>query len=484
MKRYCMGIDAQIDVFFKPIADAASSVVFYSAGVIDGVDITLILIWFAFAGLFFTFYLGFINVRYFGYAVKLLFSKGMKKSNNGEISQFQALMASLSGTVGLGNIASVGVAISVGGPGAAFWMTIMGFLSMSTKFSEVMLGVKYRTYPNPDNPEQIAGGPMYYIKAYFDKRNIPSVGKVISVLFCVLCILGALGGGNMFQANQITQQLVSLTGGDNSMLSDYGWAIGLVMAFCVGIVIIGGLKSIANVSSKLVPTMAAIYICTGLVIIVLHIESLPYALSIIVSKAFSVEAGAGALLGGILNGVKRASFSNESGMGSAAIVQSTASTDGHVGTGLVAMLGPFIDTIIICNITAVVIVITGAYEQSVGMEAVELTSRAFETGAPYAQYILTLCVVLFAYSTMVAWYYNAAICVKYILGEKAMVELVFKLFYCACIVIGSAAQLSSLIDFTDAAFLAMAVPNIFVLYLFAPEIKKDVKEYLQALKKS
>ncbi|PCJ02262.1 MAG: alanine glycine permease [Alphaproteobacteria bacterium] len=478
-----MSIDTQIDAFFEPISKATSSVIFYSVEA-NGVDVPLILIWFALAGLFFTIYLGFINVRYFTYAIRLLFGKGMRVTDDGEISQFQALMTSLSGTVGLGNIASVGVAISVGGPGAAFWMTVMGFLGMSTKFSEVMLGVKYRVHPNPENPKQTAGGPMYYIKAFFDRNNLSSIGTLIATLFCVFCILGAIGGGNMFQANQVTQQLVNLTGGEVSPFADYGWAIGLVMAFCVGIVIIGGLKSIANVSSKLVPAMAAIYVCTGLLIILINLESLPNAISIIISNAFSFEAGLGAFLGGLLNGIKRAAFSNESGMGSAAIVQSTTNTDGAVGTGLVSMLGPFIDTIIICNITALVIVITGAYEQSVGMEAVELTSRAFALGIPYAQYILTLCVVLFAYSTMIAWYYNAAICVKYIFGEKQIVELVFKIFYCASIVVGSAAQLSNLINFTDAVFLAMAIPNILALYLFAPEIKRDVKKYVQALKKS
>lgn len=482
-----MGVDAQINAFFKPISEAVASVVFYPIPLGGEYDVPLILFWLALASIFFTVYLGFVNIRFFGKGVSLLFGKGMEKSEDGEISQFQALMTCLSGTVGLGNIASVGVAISLGGPGAAFWMTIMGFLGMSSKFAEVAMGVKYRIHPDPENPKKTAGGPMYYIKAAFEKKNLPKVGTAFAMMFCIFCILGAIGGGNMFQANQVFKQIITATGGELSPLQDYGWAVGLVMACCVGVVILGGLTSIAAVSSKLVPLMAFIYVMMGLIIIGMNFTHIPSALLMIVKGAFSLDsavgAGVGAFMACLLNGIKRAAFSNESGLGSAAIVQSTTNTDGPVGTGFVAMLGPFIDTIIICNITALVIVITGAYQHSVEMEAVELTSRAFTMGIENSGYILTLCVILFAYSTMIAWYYNAAICVKYVFGEKRSVEAIFKVLYCACVVIGSAATLSDLIDFTDGVFLAMAFPNIIGLYLLAPEIKKDVKEYIQRLKK-
>lgn len=481
-----MSIDSQINAFFKPISEAISSVVFYPIPLSGEHDLPLILLWLALAAVFFTFYLGCINIRYFGRGWSLLFSKGLQKSPDGEISQFQALMTCLSGTVGLGNIASVGVAISYGGPGAAFWMTVMGFLGMSSKFAEVSMGVKYRVRPDPENPKKTAGGPMYYIRAAFEKRNLPLVGKVLAMTFCAFCVAGAIGGGNMFQANQVFEQLITSTGGDQSPLSGYGWAVGLLMAFLVAVVIFGGLTSIAAVSSKLVPVMALVYVIMGLVVIGLNIHALPDALVTIFRSAFSLDAGVGAGIGAfmasILNGVKRAAFSNESGLGSAAIVQSTTNTDGPVGTGFVAMLGPFIDTIIICNITALVIVITGAYQASVDIEAVELTSRAFTMGFENANYILTLCVVLFAYSTMIAWYYNGAICMKYMFGENKTVDVMFKGFYCLCVVIGSSVALTDLINFTDAVFLAMAFPNIIGLYLLAPEIKKDIKEYVQALK--
>lgn len=482
-----MNIDTQIDAFFEPIGRIASDVIFYSVPLMEGVDVKLILVWLALAAVFFTFYLGFINVRFFGRALKLLFGEGMKKTSDGEITQFQALMASLSGTVGLGNISGVAIAISLGGPGAVFWMTVMGFLGMSSKFAEVMLGVKYRIHPDPENPQKISGGPMYYLKEGFARNNLPTLGKFLAGLFAVFCVIGAIGGGNMYQANQAFEQVVVATTPDGgvSMFAEYGWAFGLVLAVLVGGVILGGLKSIASVASKLVPAMAGLYLSAGLVVIGMNIGELPSAFGIIFKSAFSLEAGVGGLLGGLLVGVQRAAFSNEAALGSASIVQSTTKTDGPVGTGIVAMLGPFIDTIIICNITALVIVITGVYTQTDGnIAGVALTSMAFESVIPSFKYALTVAVLLFAYSTMISWYYCGAVCFRYIFGENDKIENVFKVFFCTCIIVGASAKLGNLIGFADAAMMSMAIPNIIGLYLFAPEIKRDVKEYIQALKKS
>ncbi len=482
-----MSIDAQINQFFEPISKAVEGVILYSVPFL-GQDVKLLLVWLASISVFYSFYLGLLNVRYFRHGFSLLFRKGMVKSEDGEISQFQALMTSLSGTVGLGNIAGVGAAISIGGPGAALWMTIMGFLGMSAKFAEVMLGVKYRIHPDPENPTKTAGGPMYYLRVPFDRMGIPVVGAIVAGLFAIFCAIGAIGGANMFQANQMVAQLVNATGGEeHSPIADYAWLVGAVIAVMVGIVIIGGLKSIAAVSSRIVPLMAGIYLLCGLVIIITNIGALGDAVSVIVSSALSMEAGLGGLVGVILVGVQRAAFSNESGLGSAPIVQSTTNTDGPVGTGMVAMLGPFIDTIIVCNITALVIVITGAYSQAAAggdLQAVELTSLAFELSIPYSQYLLTVCVFFFAFSTMIAWYYNAAICVRYLARENDIVEFIFKILYCLCIVIGASAQLSHLLSFTDSVFLAMAIPNVLGLYLLAPEVKRDVKEYIERLKNS
>ncbi len=477
-----MSIDKVINDFFEPIAEVSSKIIFYSVPVIDGVDVKLVLVWLASVAIFYTFYLGFINIRFFPRAVKLLFSEGRKKRTDGEITQFQALMASLSGTVGLGNISGVAIAISVGGPGAVFWMTVMGFLGMSSKFAEVMLGVKYRQHPDPEHPNKVSGGPIYYLKEGFTRLNMPSVGAFFAILFSVLCIIGSIGGGNMYQANQAYKQILVSTGGDASILADYGWLFGLVLAVLVGAVILGGLKSIANVASKLVPVMAGLYLAAGLIVIFMNISAVPSAFITIFNSAFSLDAGIGALLGGLLLGVQRAAFSNEAGLGSASIVQSTANTDGPVGTGMVAMLGPFIDTIVICNITALVIIVTGVYTQTNGLAGVELTSKAFESAIPSFKYVLSVAVILFAYSTMISWYYIGSVCFRYLFGERDKIENIFKAFFCASIVVGSSMELSNLIDFTDAAIISMAIPNIIGLYLFAPEIKRDVKEYIQNLK--
>ncbi|MGH1404373.1 MAG: alanine/glycine:cation symporter family protein [Alphaproteobacteria bacterium] len=481
-----MSLDTVIDEAFKPISKTAGDVVLYAVDVMGIVEVRLILVWLAVAAVFFTVYLGFINIRFFVHALKLLFGKGMKKSDDGEISQFQALMASLSGTVGLGNIGGVAVAISVGGPGAAFWMTLMGVLGMSSKFAEVMLGVKYRVHPDEDNPNRTSGGPMYYLKEGFSRIGLSSVGAFIAAMFAVLCVIAAIGGGNMYQANQMFSQVLEATGGaQESALAGYGWAVGLVMAVAVALVIIGGLKSIAYMAAKLVPSMAIIYMTCALIVIALHIENVPSAFVSILNDAISMEAGFGALLGGLLIGVQRAAFSNEAGLGSASIVQSTTNTDGPVGTGMVAMLGPFIDTILICNITALLIVVTGVYMNVPdGVAGVEMTSMAFETGLPGFRYALTVAVILFAYSTMISWYYCGAVCFRYLFGENDKVETIFKIFYCACVVVGASAQLGNLLNFADAAMLALAFPNIIGLYLFAPEIKRDVNEYIAKLKKS
>tara|TARA_R110002095_G_scaffold200697_1_gene181098 strand:+ start:2406 stop:3869 length:1464 start_codon:yes stop_codon:yes gene_type:complete len=485
MSAKSQSIDTHIDNLFKPISESFFNVVFYKVPIpgFESLEIQLILIWLSFAAIFFSVYLGFINIRYFRHALRLLFGEGMKKGDDGEISQFKALMASLSGTVGLGNIGGVAVAISLGGPGAVFWMTVMGFLGMSSKFAEVMLGVKYRVHPDPDMPNKVSGGPMYFLKEGFARHNLPAVGRFFAGLFAALCIIGAIGGGNMYQANQSFEQLLLVTGGDVSPLKGAGWMFGVVLAILVASVIMGGLQSIANVASKLVPAMAGLYLLAGVCVLVIYFNRIPAAFVTIFQDAFSMKAGFGALLGGLLIGVQRAAFSNEAGLGSASIVQSTTNTDGPVGTGMVAMLGPFIDTVLICNITALVIVITGAYTATDGIVGVQLTSMAFERALPNFSYALTVIVLLFAYSTMISWYYCGAVCFRYLFGEKESIEGLFKIFFCLCIVVGAAMKLNNLINFADAAMMSMAIPNIIGLYLFAPEIRRDVKAYIKEVKK-
>jgi AGCS family alanine or glycine:cation symporter len=480
-----MSIDALINESFAGVSEVALGTVFYSVGTGimnaggEEIQVPLILLWLAAASIFFTVYLGFINIRYFTHSIDVLRGKYDDPESDGQINRFQALATSLSGTVGLGNIAGVAVAVSVGGPGAVLWMMIMGILGMSTKFAEVMLGVKYRHHPDKEHPEKISGGPMYYLRDTFANHNIPYLGAILAGLFAVCCIGGSIGGGNMFQANQSYMQLVGATGGEASWWNDKGWLYGVMLAFLVGLVILGGIKSIARVTSKLVPIMGGIYLVAGLIVIMINFANIPAALADIFSMALAPEAGIGGFIGALLVGVQRAAFSNEAGLGSAAIVHANAKTDQPVSQGFVGMLGPFIDTVLICMVTALVIVFSGAYESSEGMEGVELTSRAFESAIPGSRYILLLTVLLFAYSTLLTWSYYGMKCTTYLFGSNDKIEIVYKLIFLCFIVVGASSELSNVINFTDAMILSMGIPNIIGLYFFGPEIKRDLKKYLQ-----
>ena len=478
-----MKIDQFIDEKFSPIADAISSVIFYSVPVTENLDLMLILVWLSGAALFFTVFLGFINFRYFKHAIDVVRGKyDDPNEHSGEISRFQALATSLSGTVGLGNIAGVAVAVSLGGPGAVIWMIVMAFFSMSTKFAEVMLAVKYRRQRQPGDKHEVSGGPMYYLKQAFLHHNIPYLGTAAAVIFAICCIGGSLGGGNMFQANQAFEMVYGVTGGAEGPLAGKGWLFGIVLAIMVGIVIIGGIKSIANVASKLVPAMGILYLAAGLIVIAIHYANIPEAFAIMFSQAFNLSAGFGGLMGVILVGVQRAAFSNEAGLGSAAIVHANANTNDAVSQGMVGMLGPFIDTVIICLVTALVIVISGAHNEFDGIAGVELTSAALESGVSWFPYILAIAVFLFAYSTMITWSYYGVKAIGFLFGERPWIELAYKIFFCFCIIIGASTQLDSIILFTDAMIFSMGIPNIIGLFLLAGVIRREVKAYTAKLK--
>ncbi len=477
-----MNVDETIDRFMAPLSDGVASVIFYTVPVL-GQDIKLILVWLVAASLFFTVYLGFINIRCFSHAINILRGKYDKPGEDGNINRFQALTTSLSGTVGLGNIAGVAVAISLGGPGAAFWMVLMGLFGMSTKMVEVMLGVKYRRQITlPDGKIRISGGPMYYLRDAFNNRNIPYVGNFMALFFAAACVLGTFGAASLFQTNQAYQQLLNVTGGEASYFADKGWLFGLFMVLVVGLVIIGGIKSIARVASRIVPLMGGLYLLAGLLVIAMNAAALPGALATIFHGAFSFQAGGGAFMGALLMGVQRASFSNEAGLGSAAIAHASVKTDEPVSQGLVGMLGPFIDTVIICMVTALVIVITHSYNGDGAIEGVELTSRAFAQSISWFPYVLALTVFLFAYSTIISWSYYGEKGFTFLFGQSLASEIVFKALFCVFIVIGASAELSSVIQFTDSMVFAMAIPNIIALYLLAPEVKADVRRYLEKVK--
>lgn len=476
-----MSIDQSINDFFAPASEIALNTVLYSVN-IGGLDVRLLLIWLTAAALFFTLYLGFVNFRYFKHGIDVVRGKFDDETDEGQINSFQALMASLSGTVGLGNIAGVAVAVSVGGAGAVFWMIVMGLFSMSTKFAEVTLGVVYRQHEDKDDYSRIYGGPMYYLRDGIKKRGIPYLGKILAIIFALACIAGAIGGGNMFQANQAFQQVVNVTGGETGFMADKGWMFGIFLGFLVGIVIIGGIKSIAAVASRIVPLMGIIYALAGLVVLIVQFEHIPHAISLIFSEALTPSAGFGGVMGALLVGVNRAAFSNEAGLGTAAIVYSAARADHPVTQGMASMIGPFIDTVIICTITALVILVSGVYETGNGIEGVELTSRAFATGLPWFPYVLALSVFLFAYSTLITFAYYGVKCITFIFGQHDWLEMGFKIAFCLFTVVGAAMNLSSIIDLTDALILSMAIPNIIGLYILAPEVKALMKDYIEKMK--
>lgn len=456
---------------------------------INGVAFPWIVMWLVVAATVFTLYFGFVQFRAFGHAIALVRGDYSDPDDAGEVSHFQALATALSGTVGLGNIAGVAVAVGIGGPGATFWMILAGLLGMASKFTECTLGVKYRNeYPDGT----VSGGPMYYMTKGFRERGLPG-GAALAVIFSIFTIGGSLGGGNMFQANQAHAQIAGVVG-------DYpGWITGVVFAVVVFLVIVGGIKSIAKVTEKIVPFMAILYVATALVIIAVNYDRIGWAFGQILAGAFTGLGVAGGLVGALIQGFRRAAFSNEAGVGSAAIAHSAVRTKEPVTEGIVSLLEPFIDTVVICTMTALVIVISGvlvvdpatglyvvgeggAIETAGGLSGVELTSAAFATGFWWFPYLLALAVVLFAFSTMISWSYYGLKAWTYLFGEGRSREIVFKVIFCVFIVIGAAAQLGAVIDFSDAMIFAMAVVNILALYFLMPVVKRELEGYLGRLR--
>ena len=455
-----------------------------------GTSFPWIVAWLVVAATVFTLYFGFVQVRAFRHSISIVKGDYSDPDDAGEVSHFQALATALSGTVGLGNIAGVAVAVGIGGPGATFWMILAGLLGMASKFTECTLGVKYRNeYPDGT----VSGGPMYYMTKGFAERGLPA-GKPLAVLFSIFCILGAFGGGNMFQANQAHAQITNVVG-------DYpGWITGLVFAAIVFAVIVGGLKSIARVTEKVVPFMGVLYVLTALIIILMNFDKIGWAFGQIFDGAFTGLGVAGGMVGALIQGFKRAAFSNEAGVGSAAIAHSAVRTKEPITEGYVSLLEPFIDTVVICTMTALVIIITGqlvvdantgnymlneagsAIVTVDGNSGVALTSAAFSSAFGWFKYILAIAVILFAFSTMISWSYYGLKAWTFLFGEGQSKEMVFKVLFCVFVVIGAAASLGPVIDFSDAAIFAMAVVNITALYFLMPIVKREMKSYNARLK--
>ena len=436
--------------------------------------IPFIVIWLVLGAVFFTIRMGFINFRGFRHALDLARGKYDDPDAPGQVTHFQALATAVSGTVGLGNIAGVAVAISLGGAGATFWMIVCGILGMSTKFVECTLGVKYRDIL-PDG--RVFGGPMNYLRYGLEKRNMKGLGKVLAGLFAVLGVGASFGGGNMFQANQSFEQLA----GQFPFMAGHGFWFGIVTAILVGVVIIGGISSIARVTGKVVPIMASIYIVAALTVIIMNIQNIGPAFTAIYDGAFNPSALKGGIIGVLVVGFQRAAFSNEAGVGSAAIAHSTAKTNNPPSEGFVALLEPFIDTVVVCTLTALVLIFTGMHEVE-GMAGAQLTSDAFGSQISWFPYVLALAVFLFAFSTMISWSYYGMRAWTYLFGKSKKVEFVYKMLFLVFVVIGASVSLGAVLDFSDMMILAMAFPNIIGLYIMSTEVKIDLDSYVQKLK--
>lgn len=454
--------DVSFSQAFETLTSYLAAIVFYAFD-INGVSIPLVLIWLICGALIFTCYLGFINVRGFGHAISLL-RQNKRSGAQGEITPFQALSTALSGTVGTGNIAGVAVAISLGGPGATFWMIVAGLLGMSTKFVECTLAVKYRQI-NADG--SVSGGPMFYIKAALDKVNFPVTGTVLAMAFSVFVIFGSAG---FVHVNQGFVQVKTVTGFDNA------WLFGAIYAALVGAVIIGGIKSIARVTSKLVPLMCGIYLLASLCVMAAHANAIPSALLLIVQGAFSPEAGYGGFIGVLIQGFRRAAYSNEAGIGSSPIAHAAAQTDQPVKQGFVALLEPFIDTVVICTITALVIILTGAY-QTPGLDGVQITSGAFASVFSWFPWVLMVALLLFGFSTVISWSYYGLTGWRYLVGNNTQLTQLYKVFFCFIVSAGAVPNVMAVFDFIDSMIFLMAVPNILALYLLLPEVKADLRRY-------
>tara|TARA_B100000965_G_scaffold406461_1_gene445541 strand:+ start:3995 stop:5521 length:1527 start_codon:yes stop_codon:yes gene_type:complete len=485
------GLDKRIDEAFAPISDFFSKTVFFEIAGYPFVILLLIV-----SAAFFTLYFGFPNFRYFKTAINVVrgkyddIEKDDPNSNDGEVSHFQALATAVSGTVGNGNIAGVALAIALGGPGATFWMIICGLIGMSSKFVECTLGVKYRDVGEDGT---VYGGPMYYLTKGLKERGFTTLGKVAAVFFAIFCIGGSFGGGNAAQSNQATLVLKQLLGLESTSA---GALIGLVLAILVGIIIIGGIKRIASVTEKIVPFMAVLYLIACLYILSVNFTLVDDAIALIITEAFNPTAiGVGGFIGVLMVGFKRAAFSNEAGVGSASIAHSAVKTKYAASEGLVALLEPFIDTVVICTMTALVIIIFnfgGFFEyggdgmgtvfiDGVPFEGAGITTKAFEQYIPFSDVFLTISVVLFAVSTMISWSYYGLQSWKYLFGRGKVADLTYKLIFCMFVVIGSAASMSSIWDFSDAMIFAMVFPNMIGLFFLFPVVKRELEKYLSAI---
>jgi AGCS family alanine or glycine:cation symporter len=493
-------MDQAIDAWFGKVTKPFVDAIFFKIK-IGEFEAFAIIFWLAAAGVILTIAFKFINIRAFGLAMRTVRGKYSRESDPGEVSHFQALSAAVSGTVGLGNIAGVAIGIQNGGPGVAFWLFLSGFIGMSTKFAECTLGVKYREF---DALGRVHGGAMYYLRKGFAERGYQKVGIVLAGLFAVMCVFASFGGGNVFQVNQVTAQLINITGGEQSFFADKQWIFGLIMALLTALVIIGGIKGIARVTGKLVPLMCGIYVVSCVLVLVINADQIIPAIGRIITEAFYPRAViSGGILSAFIWGMRRATFSNEAGIGSAPIAHAAAKTRKPASEGLVGLLEPFLDTVVICSLTSLVLCVTMNFEAegsgnfsihdhafTLGQVAgdgtkfgIQMTSLAFETVHSSFKYVLFACVFFFAFSTLITWSYYGMQAWQFLFGRRELTAWIYKVIFCLVVVVGASSSMGNATDFSDASLFGMSIPNLIGVYFLLPIVRSELARYLSFTKR-
>lgn len=473
-----MTVNDFVENYVGRITDAIAAFIFTPISIF-GAQVPIIILWILFAGIFFTFYLRGIPVWGFKHSLKVISEAKKDNGGDGEVSAFQALSTALSGTIGMGSIAGVAIAISIGGPGATFWILVGAIFGMSLKFVEASAALIYRTF-NLDG--SVSGGPMHYIAHGLTKKKMRWLGQPLSVLFASVFIGAALSGGNLIQINQTTKLLIDVTGGETSFLASHAWVMGVSVAIVVGLITIGGIKSIGSVTEKIVPFMCMLYVIGGLAVVAVNYQHIPHAFAVILKEAFSPQSVVGGIFGTIIIGLRRSVQTNEAGTGSAPIVYAATKTKDSVAPGFVSLIEPLICAMM-CILTAFIVTVTGTYQTEPGqITGIEMVSDAFAMVLPFFPKILTVVVMLFALSTIISWAYYGQKCWNFLFGEGFKRSLTFNIIYLIVIIIGSELNVKSVINIVDAMMISTSVPNIIALYILAPEIREELRLYCQKMK--
>lgn len=474
-----MNLDSVIDSLLSPIADKISGIIFSSV-TIHGVKVEFLVVLLMCAALYFTFRTRFIGFWGFKHAIKLITKNYehkdiVQRKKHGEVSAFQALTATISASAGIGNVAGSAAAVSIGGPGVIFWMMVAGVFSMALKFAEVLLGLKFR---NINEDGSVDGGPMYYIlKGLKNHKIVGPFAPFLAKSYAVCCIFAMIGGWNLFQINAMTTQITEVTGGEASFFHNQSWCLGLIVAVITYVTIIGGIKAIGKFTSKVTPVMCSLYVLSAFIICVMHIGHLPHTVHIILTEAFKPKALQGGAFACMLWGFRRAMFANEAGLGTAPIAFSAVRTNKPVAQAFIAMLQPFVDTVIVGSATAFVIVVSGVYLQNSGLAGIELTSKAFATVCPFFPILLTFMASCFVLSTMLCGSYYGVKGWTFLFGDTKLTTRTFQVIYCIFIIIGSAMNFKSIINLSDAFTLFLAVPNLIAVFILSDVVIKELKRY-------